>query len=575
MRRGASGGAQFVVSAAKPAGAKDKRRSRRFPCVLHVDVHTKNGSRALQSVNISRHGLFLASDEPLRERHVVQLTIQLPDQAPVEATAWVSRSVAPGNGAVAGAGIQLFTLSADAKNRWDRFFFDLRESQLSGPTPPAQGPQTPSFPQVAEDAASFVVKFKSIDRLHEFDDNSLDVGGTFLVTPVLRPIGTEVQMIMVHPETDEEFVLTGQIVRLNEATPKGIEIKFHDDTNRRRTAFRRFVETGHHLPESPDAAWDAMGLELAGGVARPEPHPGAMEEHSVPSGPVVAAPGPDAAEGKPSLDVVVGQPLKDEERFDWDKVDQNFMIDLDIENQVLVDFEITDDNASDLVVEEAEEVAPVVAKTGKAQPPSPAPLTSLPGPADEEAIAEEARLFAREATSDEAEFVDDGDVEIDSSQDEVLPPADPLAEALMTAGLESIAVRVMCSDCDFDTTLTLGDAPGALGLVATLKPFWSPREDTMLAVARARGEDEVALILDAVEDVTPGTFSAPVPMRVVLDAAALARKPRDPESGEELHEIDATTAVSAAVERLRDAEKFVDLDAPCHICDGAWTVVKR
>lgn len=558
--------------------------------MLDVDVHTKNGSRALQSVNISRHGLFLASDEPLRERHVVQLSIQLPEQAPVEATAWVSRSVAPGNGATAGAGIQLFTLSADAKNRWDRFFFDLRESQLSGPTPAAQAPQTPSFPDVAEDAASFVVKFKSIDRLHEFDDNSLDVGGTFLVTPVLRPIGTEVQMIMVHPETDEEFVLTGQIVRLNEATPKGIEIKFHDDTNRRRNAFRRFVETGHHLPDSPDAAWDAMGLELAGGVPRPEPRPGTMEEHSVPSGPVQAAPGPDATspdasspDRKPSLDVVVGQPLKDEERFDWDKVDQNFMIDLDIDDQVLVDFEITDDNVSDLVVEEAVDSEGLAAdKSAKAQPPSPTPLTSLPGPADEEAIAEEARQFAsasdEEAPDDfaaDAEFVDDSDVEIDATESAPSPPADPLAEALMTAGLESVAVRVMCSDCDFDSTLTLGDAPGALGLVATLKPFWSPRDDTMLAVARARGEDEVALILDAVEDVTPGTFSAPVPMRVVLDAAALARKPRDPDSGEELHEIEATTAVQAAVERLRADEKFVDLDAPCPICDGAWTAVKR
>ncbi len=147
--------------------------------------------------------------------------------------------------------------------------------------------------------------------------------------------------------------------------------------------------------------------------------------------------------------------------------------------------------------------------------------------------------------------------------------------ALETAGLAQLAARVMCSDCDYDCTVTLGDAPGALGLVATVEPFWSHREGEIIAVPRARSEDAVALILDAVEDVHPGTFVTPVPLRVMLDASALARSPRHPGTSEELDAVDATEALAGAVAALSEDAKFVDLDAPCPLCEGTWTVVRK
>src|SRR4029077_7366692 len=76
------------------------------------------------SENISRGGLFLATDNPPALREIVELSIQLPDgKAPVKTKAEVVHSLTPdrarATGRVAGAGLQFIGGADEFRERLD------------------------------------------------------------------------------------------------------------------------------------------------------------------------------------------------------------------------------------------------------------------------------------------------------------------------------------------------------------------------------------------------------------------------------------------------------------------------
>ena len=73
----------------------DHRRSRRYASRLDVELAQGSATQRCYSIDVSRHGIFLATERPPRERFLVRVVIQLPDGA-LFANAFVSRSVPPG-----------------------------------------------------------------------------------------------------------------------------------------------------------------------------------------------------------------------------------------------------------------------------------------------------------------------------------------------------------------------------------------------------------------------------------------------------------------------------------------------
>ena len=210
-------------------GTKDQRRSQRIRHELVVEIHDRQGARRLHAVDVARHGLFLVTDTPPRERHLVQLTVHLPD-GPIRAAASVTRKGT--QNLEGGVGVQFFALSDEAKQKWDDFIFGLQR----GPRPANGG---------SPYGATFLVKLKSVERLKEFSHTHLAAGGTVLFTPVLRGPGEMVTLIVVHPRTDEEFRLPGVIHKAHADRPKRIEIHFHGITPTLLNSFAAYVETGH------------------------------------------------------------------------------------------------------------------------------------------------------------------------------------------------------------------------------------------------------------------------------------------------------------------------------------------
>ena len=222
---------------------KEQRRSRRIRHELVVELHEKGGARRLHAIDVARHGLFLATDNPPRERHLVQLTVHLP-RGPIRAAGSVTRTLRGNADHEDGVGIQFFALSDEAKERWDEFIFELQRATPARGTPKYQPPADNPSRRETSTGATFLVKLKTPERLKEFAHTHLAAGGTVLFTPVLKGPGEFVTLIVVHPKSDEEFRLPGVIHKAHSDRPKRLEIHFHGITPALLNSFAAFVETG-------------------------------------------------------------------------------------------------------------------------------------------------------------------------------------------------------------------------------------------------------------------------------------------------------------------------------------------
>lgn len=216
----------------------DMRRSRRHARTLLVELLQNGQSTMLQSVDVGRHGLFVAHPNPPLERHVVMLNVHLPD-GPIRATAVVSRVATHPRG-VQGMGVQFFALAEDAKHRWDRFMADL-----DGAPAPAHGGTGRS------DVASFYIKPRDPERLAAFHQDSVLPGRVELHTPLLKAVGSLVSLVVVHPLTHNEFVFNGVVEEVFQDKPKRMGVRVGDPTLSTLGAFSQWMKTGHAPPPPP------------------------------------------------------------------------------------------------------------------------------------------------------------------------------------------------------------------------------------------------------------------------------------------------------------------------------------
>ncbi|MCA9563232.1 MAG: PilZ domain-containing protein, partial [Myxococcales bacterium] len=77
----------------------------------------------------------------------------------------------------------------------------------------------------------FKVRIPDVEQLQEFLTRDISAGGIFLSTDRELEIGNRVQVLVIHPETQEEFALAGEVVRVSDGgggEPAGLGIKFID-----------------------------------------------------------------------------------------------------------------------------------------------------------------------------------------------------------------------------------------------------------------------------------------------------------------------------------------------------------
>jgi len=321
----------------------DHRRSRRYASRLDVELAQGSATQRCYSIDVSRHGIFLATERPPRERFLVRVVIQLPDGA-LFANAFVSRSVPPGSTHAPGVGLQFFAMPEMTRKRWDQYV-----SWLSGVAAPSDADAV---------ASSFMVKLPDRTKLREFFDKVSRTTNIYMVTPVVRPVGSPVAVVLVHPETKLEFVLSGKIARVRLEAPKGVEIRLTPLTVGDIQAFDGFLGG-----DSPEEAWPAppsgpvaappdpdldplMDFEgtASSRESGPVPTGAAASLHatlprpSFPAEPVVRSGdvAPISADLPKAISVDIGGPEAEpdkvtaEQRFDWSVVSDDLVIDVDL-----------------------------------------------------------------------------------------------------------------------------------------------------------------------------------------------------------------------------------------------------
>jgi len=185
---------------------------------------------------------------------LVKLAIELPD-GPLEATAFVSRQV--NDDARTGVGVQFFALSAEAKARWDAFV-----TTLSGRLEPA-APREP----LREGSSTFLIKLRNVERLMDFFERNVRQGRVAMNTPLLRDVGAPIALIVIHPDSEREFLFQGVVERLHHAPQKCMELAMDPMSDKTVARFYDFVATGTPtetmdlLINSPDALRETQSLD--------------------------------------------------------------------------------------------------------------------------------------------------------------------------------------------------------------------------------------------------------------------------------------------------------------------------
>ena len=227
------------LAEAKPAGNPNSRRGREG----EPELRKAGGrpGRKLVKVMEQYTELFVGID-------VAKRTLEV---ALSSGESWTVNNDAAG---VAGVGVQFLNVDSKDRAKWLEFIGEIEaltgshkvsesESGLPSVGPADQKSERRAFTRTT---ASFMVRFRTRERLEHFIANNVSQGGMFLRTPVLRPIGERVQVVIIHPETDRDFEIEAEVAHTNEhgtpENPKGMGLKFHELRPETKTALDAFIK---------------------------------------------------------------------------------------------------------------------------------------------------------------------------------------------------------------------------------------------------------------------------------------------------------------------------------------------
>ena len=298
----------------------ERRLATRHVYELDVDVHSKTDRARVRATDVSRHGLFVQLDQPSPLHHALLLTVHLRG-GPFETMATVvRRSLDASQGAV-GMGLKLFCLGAQAKSRWDLFVASLDDHALTLPVRNVR----------ADGGACFLVQPETVAELYEFFAQNVAVARTLYLSPAIRKIGAPVQVVLVHPESNDELTLFAKVVEWSSDHPLRMGIRFDALERDAKTAFKKFLGpvpglggalrsgegtplVSHARPRWTEYAYYSPKIRATAGSfpSGGEAPPSRPHGQSDPSGEVVLLEDEVSASQPPSpaeLDVIEGQLL--------------------------------------------------------------------------------------------------------------------------------------------------------------------------------------------------------------------------------------------------------------------------
>jgi len=179
--------------------------------------------------NISKGGLFIRTSKPCSLRDKVEIVLVLPEsQEEVNALGEVIHVVSPESASEhmpAGMGLQLLELKKEDQDRIEKFISDTLKAESD----------VISRRKHVRVETRIRVKFESKEALVEEYIHNISHGGIFIQTGKPKPAGDKISIILIHPDTEQEILLRGEVVRviteeearMNNVQP-GMGIRFYE-----------------------------------------------------------------------------------------------------------------------------------------------------------------------------------------------------------------------------------------------------------------------------------------------------------------------------------------------------------
>jgi Tfp pilus assembly protein PilZ len=226
-------------------GGIEKRRDKRYRYQMPAVLVRGTREVPLLTGDVGYRGLFLRTDDPPPLRQLLQVKLRLPpgnDEFTVHAMAVF---LVPGGttGRAPGVGLQLYAVSGEARQRWERFVQWVARSHpdsLETPVKPvAAAPDTVNrqFPRIR---MALSVRAQSIRDLDPLVTEDVSRGGMFLRTGLDISIGTELRLLVTHPLTGQTVAVDTVVRRRVEHPPEraglGVELFGLDEERREKFA---------------------------------------------------------------------------------------------------------------------------------------------------------------------------------------------------------------------------------------------------------------------------------------------------------------------------------------------------
>jgi len=160
--------------------------------------------------NISKGGLFVRTKKPCEQGSTVEIVIVMPETGrEISSLGEVIHAVTPDRATEArpeGMGIQINEIGEEDQKHIEDF---IRENLKADKYADDLGRR--DHPRIE---TRIRVKFGSVDALIEEYTHNISHGGIFIRTKKPKKLNDRVKIILSHPETGEEMILDGQVVRV-------------------------------------------------------------------------------------------------------------------------------------------------------------------------------------------------------------------------------------------------------------------------------------------------------------------------------------------------------------------------
>ncbi len=228
---------------------KSGRKHPRISSRIRVEFIEKSKTEST-TVNVSRNGVFIRGESKRAVNGLVRLRFFIPpDNKSLEIFGRITWQGSRED--IKGIGVHFMELASKDRDRWIEYVslveqLDAGESaSTSGPCPtPTHEPEQERRKDPRTES-SFMVRFKTKKNLESFVTKNLSQGGMFLSTPVLKSIGTKIQVVIIHPTSGKDFDLAAEVVRVNEKATeeeaKGMALKFLPLENEKDDELKTFL----------------------------------------------------------------------------------------------------------------------------------------------------------------------------------------------------------------------------------------------------------------------------------------------------------------------------------------------